>query len=79
MSSLAVRGSRGFCLQKEKDYTINQVGLRFLPDSPYVTHASVLAKFVFFFTFYIQGFRPDESKDVKVFKFSHDGSRLGRF
>jgi len=46
MSSLAVRGSRGFCLQKEKDYTINQ------------------------------GFRPDESKDVKVFKFSHDGSRL---
>jgi len=46
MSRLAVRGSRGFCLQNSKDYTIDQ------------------------------GFLPDESKAVKTFKFSHDGSKL---
>jgi len=46
LPNLAVRGSRGFCLQKPQDYAINP------------------------------GFSPDESKEIKVFSFSHDGSRL---
>jgi len=46
LPNLAVRGSRGFCLQKPQDYAINP------------------------------GFSADESKEIKVFSFSHDGSRL---